>query len=85
MALGVTMTLPTQDRHSMDKDEAEARMVMAMGVASPRPWSSTSTLRGLQRPQQATATARRMVTEWGMSEAVGPMSCPIKAVFLGKT
>ena len=31
MALGVTMTLPTQDRHSMDKDEAEARMVMAMG------------------------------------------------------
>ena len=25
-----------------------------------------------------------MVTEWGMSEAVGPMSSPIKAVFLGE-
>ena len=31
MALGVTMTLPAEDRHTMDKTEAEARMVMAMG------------------------------------------------------
>jgi len=31
MALGVTMTLPAEDRHTMDKREAEQRMVMAMG------------------------------------------------------
>ena len=86
MALGVTMTLPTQDRHSMDKDEAEARMVMAMGgrVAEALVFNEYSS--GASNDlQQATATARRMVTEWGMSEAVGPMSLSDQGpVFLGE-
>ena len=86
MALGVTMTLPTQDRHSMDKDEAEARMVMAMGgrVAEALVFDEYSS--GASNDlQQATATARRMVTEWGMSEAVGPMSLSDQGpVFLGE-
>ncbi|MEM7140511.1 MAG: ATP-dependent zinc metalloprotease FtsH [Actinomycetota bacterium] len=85
MALGVTMTLPTQDRHSMDKDEAEARMVMAMGgrVAEALVFNEFSS--GASNDlQQATATARRMVTEWGMSEAIGPMSLSDNGpVFLG--
>jgi len=37
MALGVTMTLPTEDRHSMDKAEAEAYMVMAGHERNRRP------------------------------------------------
>jgi len=86
MALGVTMTLPTQDRHSMDKDEAEARMVMAMGgrVAEALVFDEFSS-GAANDLQQATAIARRMVTEWGMSEAVGPMSLSDQGpVFLGE-
>ncbi|MGB1682375.1 MAG: ATP-dependent zinc metalloprotease FtsH, partial [Acidimicrobiales bacterium] len=68
MALGVTMTLPTQDRHSMDKDEAEARMVMAMGGRCAEALVFDEYSSGASNDlQQATATARRMVTEWGMS------------------
>ena len=66
MALGVTMTLPTQDRHSMDKDEAEARMVMAMGAASPRPWSSTSTHPG---PPTTSSRPRPRLAAWSPSGA----------------
>ena len=86
MALGVTMTLPTQDRHSMDKDEAEARMVMAMGGRCAEALVFDEYSSGASNDlQQATATARRMVTEWGMSEAVGPMSLSDQGpVFLGE-
>ena len=85
MALGVTMTLPTNDRHSMDKDEAEAMMVMAMGgrVAEKLVFNESSS-GAANDLQQATNMARRMVTEWGMSEAVGPMSLADGGpVFLG--
>ena len=85
MALGVTMTLPTGDRHSMDKDEAEAMMVMAMGgrVAEALVFNEFSS-GAANDLQQATNVARRMVTEWGMSDAVGPMSLSDAGpVFLG--
>ena len=86
MALGVTMTLPTADRHSMDKDEAEAMMVMAMGgrVAEALVFNESSS-GAANDLQQATNVARRMVTEWGMSEVVGPMSLSDSGpVFLGE-
>lgn len=86
MALGVTMTLPTGDRHSMDKDEAEAMMVMAMGgrVAESLVFNESSS-GAANDLQQATNIARRMVTEWGMSEVVGPMSLSDSGpVFLGE-
>ena len=86
MALGVTMTLPTNDRHSMDKDEAEAMMVMAMGgrVAEKLVFNESSS-GAANDLQQATNMARRMVTEWGMSPAVGPMSLSDGGpVFLGE-
>ncbi len=85
MALGVTMTLPTNDRHSMDKDEAEAMMVMAMGgrVAEALVFNESSS-GAANDLQQATNIARRMVTEWGMSEKIGPMSLSDSGpVFLG--
>lgn len=86
MALGVTMTLPAEDRHTMDKTEAEERMVMAMGgrVAESLVFEEYSS-GAANDLQQATAIARRMVTEWGMSEAVGPMSLSDGGpVFLGE-
>ena len=86
MALGVTMTLPTADRHSMDKDEAEAMMVMAMGgrVAEALVFNESSS-GAANDLQQATNIARRMITEWGMSEVVGPMSLSESGpVFIGE-
>ena len=86
MALGVTMTLPAEDRHTMDKTEAEQRMVMAMGgrVAESLVFDEYSS-GAANDLQQATNIARRMVTEWGMSTAVGPMSLADGGpVFLGE-
>jgi len=86
MALGVTMTLPAEDRHTMDKTEAEERMIMAMGgrVAESLVFDEYSS-GAANDLQQATGIARRMVTEWGMSEAVGPMSLSDSGpVFLGE-
>ncbi len=85
MALGVTMTLPTEDRHTLDKAEAEARMVMAMGgrVAESLVFDEFSS-GAANDLAQATSIARLMVTEWGMSSAVGPMSLSDGGpVFLG--
>ncbi len=85
MALGVTMTLPTEDRHTLDKAEAEARMVMAMGgrVAESLVFDEFSS-GAANDLVQATSIARLMVTEWGMSSAVGPMSLADGGpVFLG--
>ena len=70
----------------MDKDEAEAMMVMAMGgrVAEKLVFNESSS-GAANDLQQATNMARRMVTEWGMSEAVGPMSLSDSGpVFLGE-
>ena len=86
MALGVTMTLPTNDRHSMDKLEAEAMMIMAMGgrVAEALVFNESSS-GAANDLQQATNVARRMVTEWGMSPKIGPMSLSDAGpVFLGE-
>jgi cell division protease FtsH len=86
MALGVTMTLPAEDRHTMDKAEAEARIVMAMGgrVAESLVFDEFSS-GAANDLQQATDIARRMVTEWGMSSVVGPMSLSDNhPVFLGE-
>jgi len=86
MALGVTMTLPAEERHTMDKREAEARMIMAMGgrVAESLVFEEFSS-GAANDLQQATNIARRMVTEWGMSELVGPMSLSDGGpVFLGE-
>lgn len=85
MALGVTMTLPTEDRHTLDKAEAEARMVMAMGgrVAESLVFDEFSS-GAANDLAQATSIARMMVTDWGMSSAVGPMSLSDNGpVFLG--
>ncbi|MDW3217975.1 MAG: ATP-dependent zinc metalloprotease FtsH [Acidimicrobiales bacterium] len=86
MALGVTMTLPSGDRHGWDKAELEARMIMAMGgrVAEALVFDEFSS-GAADDLRQATNLARHMVTEWGMSEAVGPVSLSDNnPVFLGE-
>ncbi len=86
MALGVTMTLPTEDRYKIEKSEAEARIIMALGGRNAEQLVFGEVTSGASDDlRQATSMARRMVTEWGMSDAIGPMSLSDNApVFLGE-
>jgi len=85
MALGVTMQLPAEDRHTYRQDYLEDRLVIMLGgrMAEDLVFEVTSTGAGNDL-MQATETARRMVREWGMSERIGPMAWGSQnQVFLG--
>ncbi len=87
MALGVTQQLPTEEKHNWSKDQLEARIAVAMGgrIAEETTFNQITT--GAQNDiEQATEMARKMVCEWGMSEALGPLTYGRKeeAIFLGK-
>lgn len=87
MALGVTMTLPTEDRVNMDKEKAENSIAFLMGgrVAEELVLSQKTTGAG-NDIERATDIARRMVTEWGMSDVLGPLTYGQKQgeIFLGR-
>ena len=75
MALGVTMSLPERDRLGMSKKEIEARLRVMFGgrIAEDLIFNDITT--GAQNDiEQATEMARMMVTKWGMSDRVGPVS-----------
>ncbi|MDH3299005.1 MAG: ATP-dependent zinc metalloprotease FtsH [Acidimicrobiia bacterium] len=85
MALGVTMTLPEEDRHSLRRSHALDMIVMMLGGrnAESLVFGVVSSGAG-DDLQKATQLARRMVSEWGMSEKVGPMAFGASGpVFLG--
>ncbi|MGE0440634.1 MAG: ATP-dependent zinc metalloprotease FtsH [Gemmatimonadales bacterium] len=88
-ALGLTFSLPEEDRHSYPRDYLEARLVAAFGgrVAEELVFGPERVTTGAaQDLDQATELARRMVTEFGMSDVVGPLAWAgrPKAVFLGR-
>jgi cell division protease FtsH len=73
-ALGVTMQLPEQDRYSMDKDQILQNIsVLFGGRIAEELFMGPMTTGASNDFERATGLARRMVTEWGMSEALGPM------------
>ena len=86
MALGVTMQLPAEDRHSYDQDYLEESIVVAMGgrIAERIVFGVVST--GANNDLVvSTERARKMVREWGMSERIGPMAWGSQGqVFLGE-
>ena len=85
MALGVTWTLP-EERHTYSKEFFEDVICKAMGgrVAEMTVFGHLNS-GAANDLEQATAIARRMVREWGMSEAVGPMAWHgQQQVFLGE-
>jgi cell division protease FtsH len=87
-ALGVTMNLPETDKYGYKKSEICARLAMTFGgrVAETLIYGPEDVTTGAgQDIQQATSWARRMVTEWGMSEKLGPLaySGNEQEVFLG--
>jgi cell division protease FtsH len=75
MALGVTMSLPEQDRYGMSKKELLARIRVCYGGRVAEDIACDDVSSGAQNDiEQATELARLMVTKWGMSERVGPIS-----------
>jgi len=85
MALGITMLLPEEDRHSYRKDYLEDSLVFLLGgrMAEDLIFKVTSSGAGNDL-MVATERARRMVREWGMSDRVGPMAWGSQGqVFLG--
>ena len=86
MALGVTMQLPIEDKHSYSKDYLEAQLsnLMAGRIAEERFLHILTTGAG-NDIERATELARKMVCEWGMSN-LGPLSYGKKEeqIFLGR-
>jgi cell division protease FtsH len=86
MALGVTMTLPEEDRHIVARQYLEDSLCMRMGgrVAELLVYGDLST-GAADDLQNNTELAIRMVREWGMSKEIGPMAWgPNNQVFLGE-
>ncbi|MCM2321812.1 MAG: ATP-dependent zinc metalloprotease FtsH, partial [Oligoflexia bacterium] len=75
MALGVTQTLPSEDRMSLSKERAENSISFLMGgrLAEELVLNQKTTGAG-NDIERATELARRMVCEWGMSDVLGPVS-----------
>ena len=87
MALGVTQQLPTEDKYMLSKDYLikSIRVLLAGRAAEEIIFNERTTGAGNDL-ERATEMARKMVTEWGMSEIVGPIRLAHKEgeVFLGK-
>ena len=87
MALGYTMALPTEDRYLQSKTEFEDKIAGLLGGnASERLVFGDTTTGASNDIEKATALARKMVTEFGMSEKLGPLSFGKRdeLVFLGR-
>ncbi len=86
MALGLTMQLPLDDKHSYNKDYLEAQLAILMGgrIAEEIFMHQITTGAG-NDIERATDMARKMVCEWGMSE-LGPLSFGKREeqIFLGR-
>jgi cell division protease FtsH len=74
-ALGVTYQQPEDDRHNYDEAYLRARIIGAMGGRAAEEVVYGGRTTGAENDmQQATNMARQMVTRWGMSDKIGPMS-----------
>ncbi|MGE0171229.1 MAG: ATP-dependent zinc metalloprotease FtsH [Oligoflexales bacterium] len=86
-ALGVTVLLPTDDKHSLTREQAEGMIAYAMGgrAAEEVVFGQTTTGAG-NDIEKATNIARKMVCSWGMSDALGPLAFGNQGqeIFLGR-
>jgi len=89
-ALGVTMYLPEQDRFSHSKEHLESRISSLYGgrIAEEVIYGASKVSTGASNDiERATDIARKMVTQWGLSEKMGPMLYAEEEgeVFLGRS
>ncbi len=86
-ALGVTQQLPVDDKHSYSRDYLEDQIAILLGgrIAEELTQDDITTSAGNDF-DRATALARKMVCEWGMSEAIGLLTFGKKEeqIFLGR-
>jgi cell division protease FtsH len=88
-ALGLTASLPEVDRHNYTKDWLIGSLAMFFGgrVAEELVFGADKVTTGAGNDiERATALARRMVTQFGMSELIGPLAVGDKEqeIFLGR-
>jgi len=86
MALGVTMQLPLDDKHTYTRDYLESRLAIMMGGrAAEEIFLKHFTTGAGNDIEQATEVSRRMVCEWGMSD-LGPLAYGKhqQEIFLGR-
>ena len=89
-ALGVTMFLPEEDRYSNSKQRINSMIAALFGgrVAEEEIFGKDAVTTGASNDiERATALARNMVTKWGLSNKMGPLTYAEEEgeVFLGKT
>ena len=90
MALGVTMYLPEQDRYSTSKRRLYSRICTMFGgrVAEELIFGAEAVTTGASNDiERATEIARNMVTKWGLSDRLGPLTYAEESgeVFLGRS
>ena len=86
-SLGSTLSLPTEDRFLVRRSELMAQLAMLLGGRAAEELVFADPTTGAQDDiARATTIARQMVTEFGMSDALGPMRFgqPQGEVFLGR-
>ncbi len=87
MALGLTQQLPETDKHNYTKEFIEGQIAILMGGrCAEKMFLNTETTGAANDIEVATERARKMVTEWGMSPAMGPLTFGKKEeqIFLGR-
>ena len=86
-ALGVTMQLPEEDKYNYTKEYMESSITILMGGRVAEQIFLESCTTGASNDlERSTDLARKMVCEWGMSEAMGPLTYGKKEeqIFLGR-
>ena len=86
-ALGVTQTVPEEDRMNINESEIADRLAFILGGRAAEKIVYDEFSAGAENDlERATSMARRMVTKWGMSERLGPVSYKIsdEDPFLGR-
>jgi cell division protease FtsH len=87
MALGLTQQLPETDKHNYTKDFVEGQIAILMGGrCAEKIFLDLETTGAANDIEVATERGRKMVTEWGMSPAMGPLTFGKKEeqIFLGR-
>jgi cell division protease FtsH len=87
MALGVTMQLPVDDKHNYSRDYLQDQLAILLGGRIAEEITNGKLTTGAGNDlERITGLARKMVCEWGMSEAMGPLTFGKheEQIFLGR-